>query len=132
MIDGSTPMVLIPRIRAIGCKLLALTPAREAMRSAAAPSLIPEELPAVTLPFDETIAGRPLNCSTDVVLGCSSRETDICTSFFLLYQHRYDFAVEGTGDLGLERFGLASIREQILIFPGDLKAFSNLFRRLRH
>ena len=51
MIRGSTPATAEETIRAIGSRLCFLTASSDAMRSAAAPSLMPEELPAVTDPF---------------------------------------------------------------------------------
>ena len=67
MMRGSTPATAAEMILAIGWSLCARTPSSLANNNAAAPSLSPEALPAVTLP-SFLKAGRKLESVSKVVL----------------------------------------------------------------
>ena len=72
MMRGATPATAVPRMRAIGVRPKRSTAACEAMMSAAAPSLTPDALPAVTVPFCRNGVVRLASFSRLVVRGCSS------------------------------------------------------------
>ena len=76
MHDGSSPATAVAPRRASGCRPRSSAASRLATRIAAAPSLIPDELPAVTVPPDRN-AGRSRASPSGVTSGrgCSSRET---------------------------------------------------------
>ena len=71
---GSTPAAATPRTRAIGWTPSAAARSCDRSTIAAAPSVIPEELPAVTLPPTGLNAGGSFASDSGVVSrGCSSR-----------------------------------------------------------
>ncbi len=77
MMRGGTPAVAPPRMRAIGVRPCFFAAASEAMISAAAPSLTPEALPAVTVP-PSAKSGLQLRRAPPCVVparGCSSLST---------------------------------------------------------
>ena len=76
IIRGSTPTVVEATIRARGLRLNSLMACSDATKKAAAPSLMPEALPAVTVPFSLTTARSLVNFSSVVsARGCSSLST---------------------------------------------------------
>ena len=76
MMRGATPAAAPPRMRAIGVRPYFFTAASEAMISAAAPSLTPEALPAVTVPPWRNGVGSLASASSVVsARGCSSLST---------------------------------------------------------
>jgi hypothetical protein len=77
MIRGGTPAAAVPTIRASG-----VTPSRSTIEplitsSAAAPSLTPDALPAVTVPGVRNGVFSPASASSDVSRGCSSVSTTV-------------------------------------------------------
>ena len=76
MYDGATPAMPAAAIRAIGRRPSRSAHSAEATSSAAAPSLIPDEFPAVTVPPGRN-AGRSAASRSSVVSGrgCSSVST---------------------------------------------------------
>ena len=70
--DGSTPATAMLTIFAIGCKLYFLTASSLANNIAAAPSFIPEEFPAVTVPSFIKAGFNCASFSMVVLRGCSS------------------------------------------------------------
>lgn len=68
--DGGTAADETDRIRAIGVNPNSLTFSPEAKTTQAAPSLMPEEFPAVTLPFDVKADDNFCNWSVVVSRGC--------------------------------------------------------------
>ena len=83
MIAGSMPATAVATTRAIGFRPRAFARSASTSRTADAPSLIPELLPAVTLPPSRK-AGRSLASasSDESARGCSSRVTRIGSPFF--------------------------------------------------
>ena len=75
MMRGGTPATAAPRTRARGVRPLRLAASSEAMMIAAAPSLTPEALPAVTVPSARTMGLSLASASRVVARGCSSRST---------------------------------------------------------
>ena len=72
MMRGSTPTTAVPTIRASGLRSYLDKAASDAMIKAAAPSLTPEEFPAVTEPFLRKGVARFASLSSGVSRGCSS------------------------------------------------------------
>jgi len=73
---GSRPAIAPPTTRAIGSRPSSLPFSSETTRRAAAPSLMPEELPAVTVPsFWNTGRRRARDSAVVSARGCSSAET---------------------------------------------------------
>ena len=67
---GSTPATALATIRATGLRLNLLIASSDAMRSATAPSLRPDELPAVTEPLPSSRnAGFSFDNTSSVVSG---------------------------------------------------------------
>ena len=81
MILGSKPAVAIPKIRAFGVKPWCLMPSRDANNKAQEPSLIPDALPAVTLPPSRNGVANLLRVSKLLSRRCSSCAKTI-SSFF--------------------------------------------------
>ena len=75
--EGSTPATAMEIIFANGCRLYFFTASSPASKRAAAPSLMPDELPAVTVPSFINAGFKEANFSSDVSLGCSSVSTII-------------------------------------------------------
>ena len=78
---GATPALAAMPTRASGMRPKRFTAEVEASKTAAAPSLIPEALPAVTVPFSRKGEGNAPSFSSDVLRGCSSFAT-VSTSPF--------------------------------------------------
>ena len=73
---GLTPAVAIPRILAAGSRFCSCAIVAEATINAAAPSLIPEALPAVMVPFSRKgVESSPSFSSFVSGRGCSSCST---------------------------------------------------------
>ena len=101
--------------------------------SAAAPSLTPEALPAVTLPPSRTIPTSFASASSVVsARGCSSLATRGHVSFAVLDLDRDDFLVERPLRLGRRSALLRAQRERVLVGAGDLVLVSDVLGRLRH
>ena len=83
MIAGSTPATAVDTTRASGLSPSSRARPASTTSVAAAPSLMPEELPAVTLPPSRK-AGRSLPSASSEVSarGCSSRVTTTGSPFF--------------------------------------------------
>ena len=77
MMRGGTPAVAMPLMRASGCRPKRSTAAREATSRAAAPSLTPEALPAVTEPSLRKMGFSVASFSMVVARGCSSCSTRV-------------------------------------------------------
>ena len=77
IIAGSTPATAMLTIFAIGFKLYFFTAASLASNMAAAPSLIPLLLPAVTVPSFKKAGFNVASFSTGESLGCSSFSNNI-------------------------------------------------------
>ncbi len=77
MMRGGTPAVAIPRSRAIGLNPYLPTARSLAISSATAPSLMPDALPAVTLPSGLTTPFSLASASSVVSRGCSSLLTTV-------------------------------------------------------
>ena len=75
MMRGGTPTLAIPAIRASGVRPWRPTASSEATISAAAPSLTPDALPAVTEPPSRNGARSLPSASIEVSRGCSSVST---------------------------------------------------------
>ena len=78
MMRGGTPALVSPSTRASGVRSYFFTASSDAISSAAAPSLTPDALPAVTVP-PSLRNGVPslASCSIVVSRGCSSFDTTI-------------------------------------------------------
>src|SRR5215831_19912578 len=83
MIEGSTPATAIETIFAVGFNPNFFTADSLASNMAAAPSLMPDEFPAVTVPFSMKADFSDANFSMDVLRGGSSLSI-IDFSFFAL------------------------------------------------
>ena len=80
---GATPALAAPMMRANGLRAYFSTDFSEAISKAAAPSLTPEELPAVTVPSLRKSVGNFASFSTVVpARGCSSFATNEVSPFF--------------------------------------------------
>src|SRR5260221_3599 len=75
MTRGSTPALAAERILTIGFLLFLVPQEREPTRSAAAPSLTPEALPAVTTPPSKSGFSFARDSIVESRRGCSSAET---------------------------------------------------------
>jgi hypothetical protein len=75
MTRGATPATAAATMRARGVSPCCRAAASEATRRAQAPSLTPEALPAVTVPFGRVIGRSLASASMEVSRGCSSRST---------------------------------------------------------
>ncbi len=82
MIRGGTPAMAPPRMRAMGVRPCLFAAASEAMIRAAAPSLTPEALPAVTVPLGKSARSLPSVSKVVPARGCSSVSTTMGSPFF--------------------------------------------------
>lgn len=82
MILGSTPAAPIPATRAMGVRPNCFTISSEARMQTAAPSLIPELLPAVTEPPSLKAGLSDASTLTSLSRGCSSVSKSIASPFF--------------------------------------------------
>ena len=81
MMRGSTPALAQPRIRARGDSLRVRAASLDASTSAAPPSVMPDELPAVMMPGPSTspnTGGSFRRLSIVVSRACSSRSIVVC------------------------------------------------------
>ena len=132
MIRGGTPATAAPSTRARGVRPLRLAASSEAMMIAAAPSLTPEALPAVTVPSARTIGfsfaerfeggrARVLVLVDDDRIALALRNLD-----------RDDLG--GEPAVGLRRGGflLAAQREGVLVLAADLELLGDILAGARH
>jgi hypothetical protein len=84
MILGITPATAVPMTRARGVSPKRLTASAFASSNAQAPSLTPEELPAVTLPPGRNGVGNFAKASRLVSRGCSSTLTQVTSPRLIL------------------------------------------------
>ncbi|CFW57304.1 Uncharacterised protein [Bordetella pertussis] len=82
MMRGATPAVTMPTTRARGVSPWLAAAFSSASNSAAAPSLTPEALPAVTEPPSRTTPLSLASASRLVSRGCSSLDTTTGSPFF--------------------------------------------------
>ncbi len=79
---GATPATAMPSTRARGVRPCVFAAAALASSSAQAPSLTPEALPAVIVPFGRTMGFNLPSASSEVSRGCSSLPTTRASPFF--------------------------------------------------
>ena len=133
MMRGATPAVAPPRMRAIGVRPYFLAAASEAMISAAAPSLTPDALPAVTVPPSRNGVGSLASASTVVpARGCSSLATTTGVALALRDRHRRDLLRQPAVGLRGDRLVLAAHREGVLVGARHLKILGDVLAGLRH
>ena len=78
MVRGSTPADVTPTIRTSGISSFFLTKSSLAITRAAAPSVMPEEFAAVTVPVFENTGGNfAMFSMVAPIKGCSSRENTV-------------------------------------------------------
>ena len=100
--------------------------------TADAPSVMPEEFPAVMVPSSKTRATiSPTSPMLAPRNGCSSRE-NVRRTFFALDGHRRDLVVEAPGVNGLLALLLRVQRELVLLFASDLVLLGQNLGRLAH
>ena len=129
MMRGGTPATAPPRMRARGVRPLRLAASSEAMISAAAPSLTPDALPAVTVPSLRTIGFSLASVSRLVSARMLVLVDDHRVALALRDFDRDDFG--GEPAVGLRGGGLllAAQRERVLVRAADLEVLRRHFRR---
>ena len=136
MMRGSTPAVAMATMRARGVKPWRLAASALAMSRAAAPSLTPEALPAVTVPglrnwgfeFLELVRGW---CRGGGVRPGLRRCVALATLVRAWDGDGGDLAGEEPGGLGGAGFLLGAEGELVLGFAGDLELLGDVPRRFR-
>ena len=100
--------------------------------SAAAPSLTPDALPAVTVPSGRTIGFSLPSASSVVARGCSSLSTIDRVALALRDFDRDDLG--GETAVGLRGGGLllAAQRERVLVLAADLEVLRDILAGARH
>ena len=130
MIIGSTPAVQYARMRASGLRPSSCAFFAVAITSAAAPSLMPDALPAVTEP-SLTNAGRSAASVSAVVpaRGYSSFVDLQRRSFALRHVYRHDLPIEDARVDRVRRSPLALGCERVLVGARDAVALARSLRR---
>ena len=132
MTRGGTPAETVARMRARGVRPLALAAASEAMIMAQAPSLMPDELPAVTEPPSRNAAGSLARISIVVSpRGCSSFSTMVSVLPFLTQTLTISL-VEEAAILRRLAAALAAIGEGVLVGAADLVLAGDVLGGLAH
>ena len=132
MIRGGTPATAAPTTRARGVRPLRFAASSEATIIAAAPSLTPEALPAVTVPSRRTIGFNFASASTLVLRGCSSRSTTTGSPLRCGMLDRDDLGGEPAIVLRRGRLVLAAHGESVLILAAYLPFLRDVLGRGRH
>ena len=126
MIRGGTPATAPPTIRARGVRPLRFAASSVATIRAAAPSLTPEALPAVTVPSGRTI-GFSLRERLDTGLArMLVAVDDDRVALALRDRHRRDLGGEPAIGLRAGRLVLAPDREGVLVVAADLELLSDI------
>ena len=134
MTAGSTPATAVATTRASGRSPSSRARSASTSRTAEAPSLMPELLPAVTVPPS---AGTPAAASrapraVESARGCSSRSTTTGSPFRCGTLDRHDLVVEPAGLDGRDGPLLALERERVLALARDAPALGDVLGGLAH
>ena len=134
MTAGSTPATAVESTRAIGRSPSARARSASTTSTAEAPSLMPDEFPAVTEPPSGRNAGRSFASASRLVSarGCSSRATDDRVAAPLRDLDRHDLPVEPAGLDRRDRALLALEREGVLALAAHAPALGDVLRGLAH
>ena len=129
MIRGGTPATAAPRKRARGVRPLRFAASSVATIRAAAPSLTPEALPAVTVPSGRTIGlqlGQRLDAGLARMLVAVD---DDRIALALRDRDRDDLGVEAAARLRRRGLGLAADGEGVLVGAADLEFLGDILGR---
>jgi hypothetical protein len=132
MTAGSTPATAVATIRAIGRNPRARARSASTTSAAEAPSLMPLELPAVTVPPSRKAGRRRASASGGLGPGCSSAIHDDRLALALRDRDRHELVAIAT--LGDRRGGvaLAGQGEGVLLLAADAQPLGHVLAGLAH